>query len=77
MKDAENKKYDVEPDLTGQWYFAVIILFNNTFHLVHYKTKEEAVETVGAWVKRQPEGFVKDWYLIKRNLNKYDKQHIL
>lgn len=73
---------------TGIRYYAVIYLFNDTIHCIPFDTQEEADKHGRAWVaeanekykaKHDPktDPFVKNFYVIKRNLDKYGNGEVI
>lgn len=73
---------------TGIKYYAVIYLFNNTVHCVPFDTEEEARKHGKEWVDKanvehakthdpKTDPFVKNFYVVKRNLEKYDNGEII
>lgn len=80
MKGIPQKK-----PLTGIKYFAVFYLYNDTIHAIPFDTQEEAEEQGKKWIsyiteklkkdktakKHKPEEYVKNFYVSKRNMDKY------
>lgn len=70
---------------TGIKYYAVIYLFNDTIHGIPFDSREEAEREGKAWIERMkkkiaktgrpkgiaPEDYVKNFYVSKRNMDKY------
>jgi len=72
----------------GVKYYAVIYLFNNTFHGIPFDTEEEARKHGEEWIKKankenaekhdpKTDPFVKNFYIMKRNLDKYDNGEVI
>lgn len=73
---------------TGIQYYAVIYLFNNTVHMIPFDSQEEAFEVGKSQVKKlndknktkhppKTDPFVKNFYVIKRNMDKYPNGEII
>ena len=73
---------------TGTQYYAVLYLFNNTVHMIPFDTQEEALETGNAQVAKlneknkakhpiKKDPFVKNFYVIKRSMDKYKNGEII
>ena len=76
--------------LTGVWYYAVIYLFNDTIHAIPFETEEEARTEGQKWINKitkklsedksckkcKPEDYVKNFYVVKRNMDKYQNGEV-
>lgn len=70
---------------TGIKYYAVIYLYNDTIHAIPFDTQEEAETEGRKWIERtvdhiaksglakkhKPTEYVKNFYVSKRNMDKY------
>lgn len=72
---------------TGIKYYAVIYLYNDTIHAIPYDSQEEAEGALKTWIakvkkelgndpkktkgKTTPDEYVKNFYVVKRNMDKY------
>ena len=70
---------------TGIKYFAVIYLWNDTIHAIPFDSQEEAEAGMKKWIdktiaaikasgkakRHKPEEYVKNYYVSKRNMDKY------
>lgn len=70
---------------TGIKYYAVFYLFNDTIHAIPFDSQEEAERESEKWMKHiikelskpgakpkcKPEEYIKNFYISKRNMEKY------
>lgn len=70
---------------TGIKYYAVFYLYNDTIHAIPFDSQEEAETESKKWMvkivaklkasgsckKRKPEEYIKNFYISKRNMDKY------
>lgn len=70
---------------TGIKYYAVFYLYNDTIHAIPFDSQEEAEEKGKKWIAKitkelkssgkckncKPEEYVKNFYVSKRNMDKY------
>ena len=74
---------------TGVKWYVVIYLYNNTFHGVPFNSEEAARKYGAEFVdkmnkEQQPKSekykgtpYIKNWYIMKRNLDKYDNGEVI